>query len=125
MNIGELISIKTLEDEQSIFGDADKHTPYRDEIRMFSCVQQGDINKLVKTFKSLDTTVTTGKMSNDDIMQYKYMAVSTVTLATRYAIQGGLNEKTAYDFSDNMIMLVDSLSSKEAILACLFCLINE
>lgn len=119
MNIGELISIKTLEDEQNIFGDSEKHTPYRDEIRMFSCVQQGDLGQLIKTFKTLNTTVTTGKMSNDDIMQYKYMAVSTVTLATRYAIQGGLNEKTAYGFSDNMIMLVDSLTSKESILSCL------
>ncbi len=119
MNIGELISIKTLEEEQNLFGDSEKHTPYRDEIRMFSCVQQGDLGQLIKTFKTLDTTVTTGKMSNDDIMQYKYMAVSTVTLATRYAIQGGLNEKTAYRFSDNMIMLVDSLNSKESILSCL------
>jgi AraC-like DNA-binding protein/ribosomal protein S25 len=119
MNIGELISIKTLEDEQSFFGDTEKHTPYRDEVRMFSCVQQGDISKLIKAFKDINTTVTTGKMSNDDVTQYKYMAVSTVTLATRYAIQGGLNEKVAYDFSDNMIMLVDSLNSKEAILGCL------
>lgn len=119
MNIGELISIKTLEDEQNLFDDTEKHTPYRDEIQMFSCVQQGDLGKLIKAFKDLNTTVTTGKMSNDDIMQYKYMAVSTVTLATRYAIQGGLNEKTAYDFSDNMIMLVDSLNSKEAIISCL------
>lgn len=119
MNIGELISIKTLEDEQSLFGDTDRHTPYRDEIRMFSCVQQGDLGKLVKAFKDMNTSVITGKMSNDDLMQYKYMAVSTVTLATRYAIQGGLNEKAAYEFSDNMIMLVDSLKSKEAILGCL------
>ncbi len=119
MNIGELISIKTLEDEQGVFGDKDKHTPYRDEIRIFSCVQQGDLGKLIKAFKNINTTVTAGRMSNDDITQYKYMAVSTVTLATRYAIQGGLNEKTAYDFSDNMIMLVDSFKSKEAILNCL------
>lgn len=119
MNIGELISIKTIEDENDILGNGNKHTPYRAEIKLFSCVQQGDIEKLMSELKSIDSSIITGRMSADDVMQYKYMAVSAVTLATRYAIQGGLNEKTAYDFSDRVIMLVDSLDSKADILLCL------
>lgn len=116
MDIGELINIKTLEDEPTVFGQSEKHTRYTTEIKIFSCVQQGDINKLIKELKNISALVVTGKLSNDSVMQYRYLAVSTITLATRYAIQGGLNEKEAYDFSDRVIMLVDSMNSKVKIL---------
>lgn len=111
MDIGELINIKTLENEANV-----KHTRYTTEIKIFSCVQQGDINKLIKELKNISALVVTGKLSNDSVMQYRYLAVSTITLATRYAIQGGLNEKEAYDFSDRVIMLVDGMNSKVKIL---------
>lgn len=110
MNIGRLISIKTFDE------DGGKHTRYKEELRLFSCIQQGDINKLIDELKKLNTSVTTGRLSNDSINQYRYLAVSTITLATRYAIQGGLNEKEAYDFSDDFILTVDSLQTKEDIL---------
>lgn len=119
MNISELINIRTIEDEKNFLGNNEKRTPYYAEIRLFSCVQQGDIDKLLKELKNEDSSIITGKMSDNDLMQYKYMAVSTVTLATRYAIQGGLNEKTAYEFSDKVIMIIDGLNSKSDILLCL------
>lgn len=119
MNIGELITIKTLEEKENFFGEGEKHTSYRAEIRLFSCVQQGDLKALLAELKNIDSSIFAGKMSSDNVMQYKYMAVSTVTLATRYAIQGGLNEKIAYDFSDRVIMLVDSLPTETEILLCL------
>lgn len=114
MNIGELINIKSIEDEELLFGK--KHTAYRDEIRLFSCVQQGDIDKLMNELVNLDSVIVTGKMSDDETRQYKYMAVSAITLATRYAIQGGLNENEAYKFSDNAIIMIDSLTTKAEIL---------
>lgn len=114
MNIGELINIKSVEDEEQLFGQ--KRTAYRDELRLFSCVQQGDIDKLMNELMNLDSVIVTGKMSNDETKQYKYMAVSAITLATRYAIQGGLNENEAYKFSDNAIIIIDSLTTKSEIL---------
>lgn len=119
MNIGELISIKTLEDEQDFYGSKEKHTPYCAEIRLFSCVQQGDLKKLMAELQNIDSSIITGKMSDNGLMQYKYMAVSAITLATRYAIQGGLNEKTAYAFSDRVIRLVDGFELKADVLLCL------
>ena len=119
MNVGELISIKTLEDEQNLYGGRERHTPYCAEIRLFSCVQQGDLKKLMSELQNIDSSIITGKMSDNDLMQYKYMAVSAITLATRYAIQGGLNEKTAYAFSDRVIRLVDGFELKADVLLCL------
>lgn len=114
MKLGELINIKTVEKDNTDFNE--RHTRYTTEIKLFSCVQQGDIEKLISEISNIEQSVVTGKLSNDDIMQYKYLTVSTITLATRYAIQGGLNEKTAYDFSDNVIMTVDKLTSKEEVM---------
>ncbi|MBQ3135938.1 MAG: helix-turn-helix domain-containing protein [Clostridia bacterium] len=115
MNISELVTVKTVEDRDDL---DEKHTPYSAEIRLLSCVQQGDIDSLITQLKSLDSIIIMGKMSDDELMQYKYMAVSTITLATRYAIQGGLSENRAYDFSDRVIKTIDKLTDKEAIIKC-------
>ncbi|MBR6619173.1 MAG: helix-turn-helix domain-containing protein [Clostridia bacterium] len=104
MDLGQLVSIKTLD-------NSTKHTPYAAEIRLFSCVQQGNIDRLIEELKNLDSVLVTGKLSEDNIKNSKYLAVSTVTLATRYAIQGGLDEKTAYTFSDESIMIIDGAAS--------------
>lgn len=116
MNIGELVTVKTIEDKDSF---NEKHTPYSAEIRLFSCVAQGDIDSLLSCLKNLRSIIVMGKMSEDELTQYKYMAVSTVTLATRYAIQGGLPENKAYDFSDRVIKAADSLGDKNEILMLL------
>ncbi len=114
MNIGELVTVKTMEKNT-----LEKHTPYSAEIRLFSCVQQGDIESLLMQIKNLDSLIVMGKMSDNELMQHKYMAVSAITLATRYAIQGGLNETKAYEFSDRVIKTIDSLTDKNEIFMCL------
>lgn len=115
MNIGELVTVKTIERENT---QDEKATPYSAEIRLLSCVQQGDIESLIEQLKTLDSLIIMGKMSDDELTQYKYMAVSVITLATRYAIQGGLSEKKAYEFSDRAIRKIDKLSDKDEILTC-------
>ncbi|MBR1532645.1 MAG: AraC family transcriptional regulator [Eubacterium sp.] len=109
MNIGELLTIKTVNENEP-------QTRYTTELKLFTCVQQGDINKLIEEMGKIKATIVAGVMSNDSIMQNKYLAVSTVTLATRYAIQGGLNERVAYDFSDRFIMTVDAMTSSDEII---------
>lgn len=116
MNIGELVTVKTVENK-NVFDE--KHTPYSAEIRLFSCVQQGDLESLIAQLKNLNSIIVMGRMSDDALMQHKYMAVSTITLATRYAIQGGLNEAKAYAFSDRVIHKIDKMSEENEIFMCL------
>ena len=116
MNIGELVTVKTIESKNVL---DEKHTPYSAEIRLLSCVQQGDIESLITQLQNLDSIIVMGRMSDDELMQHKYMAVSTITLATRYAIQGGLNETKAYEFSDRVIKTIDKLTDKNEIFMCL------
>ncbi len=114
MNIGEPVKIKTIDRKNDL---DEKPTPYSAEIKLFSCIQQGNPELLVKQLRNIDFRIVFGKMSDDEVTQYKYMAVSTVTLAVRYAIQGGMNEKKAYEFSDRVIASIDKLTDKNLILA--------
>ena len=60
--------------------------------------------------------IVVGNMSSSNIRQHQYMAVSCITLATRYAIQGGLDETEAYNFSDDFIRTVDTIDTSAHIM---------
>lgn len=109
MNIGELISIKTVNDDLP-------QTRYNTELKIFTCVQLGDLERLMAEIEKVNATIVAGNISDNPVTQFKYLAVSTVTLATRYAIQGGLNERMAYDFSDKSIAKVDQMTCSDDIL---------
>lgn len=117
MNYDELLSINTIpkEIDKSLYEQVERgmlHTSYRDEIRLFSCVKEGDLEKLLAQVQPfLSSGIFVGEMSDNSLMQFKYIAVSTIALATRYAIQGGLNELAAYSFSDKFIRNVDEAES--------------
>ena len=118
MNYDELLSIKVIpkdivKSQSKSFVNNLYHTPYRDEIRLFSCIKQGNLKKLILEMKQLGVSnIAVGQMSDDELKQQKYMAVSFITLATRYAIMGGLNENIAYSFSDEFIFNIDKAKSK-------------
>lgn len=109
MNIGELISIKTVNNDLP-------QTRYNTELKIFTCVQLGDLERLMAEIEKVNATIVAGNISDNPVTQFKYLAVSTVTLATRYAIQGGLNERMAYDFSDKSIAKVDQMTCSDDIL---------
>ena len=109
MNIGELISIKTVSDDVP-------QTRYNTELKIFTCVQLGDLERLMAEIGKVNATIVAGNISDNPVTQFKYLAVSAITLATRYAIQGGLNEKIAYDFSDKSISKVDQMTCADDIL---------
>lgn len=126
----ELLSINFVSEKLSSKKEKTKkpalHTPYRDEIRLFSCIEQGDLKRLIKEIRShADNGIFVGTMSSNSLMQRKYMAVSSITLATRYAIQGGLGEEEAYSFSDAFINTIDTLESDKQVMGCLLQKIYE
>ncbi|MDE6752095.1 MAG: AraC family transcriptional regulator [Eubacterium sp.] len=117
MNVYELLSLKIIPQEisASIYDQREAntfHTPYKDEIRLFSCIKQGNLELLIEQLKGfLGSGIVVGNMSKNNSRQHKYMAVSCITLATRYAIQGGINEADAYNFSDDFIRTMDTIEN--------------
>lgn len=106
-------------DESRIFNERENgiiHTPYELETAFLSGIKKGsrtDVKMMINNM--IDSGINIGKMSNDGLRQIKYWAVSLFTLITRSAIQGGLDETTAYNFSDNCIMRIDKMSNTDDI----------
>ncbi len=93
-----------------------KHTAYEAEVAFYSSIENGDLDAVEVMMQSLfQQSVVVGRMSNDELRQMKYFAVCCITLATRYAIRGGLSEITAYNLSDEYIRKVDLIKNAEEI----------
>lgn len=58
-------------------------------------------------------------VSHDSLRNMKYLFVASITLATRFAITGGMDEETAYNASDLYIQKMDTLTDIEAVQALL------
>lgn len=100
-------------DESHIFDERENgviHTPYELETTFLSSVKKGsrtDVKLMINNMA--DSGITIGKMSSDNLRQIKYWAVSSFTLISRSAIQGGLDETTAYNYADNCITDIDKM----------------
>lgn len=96
------------------------HTPYAREQEFYSCIKNGDIDGVSAQMEGfLSSALVVGRMSNDNLRQAQYLAVSCITLATRYAIEGGLIESEAYNLSDRYIQCIDNMKTPEEIIAFL------
>lgn len=93
------------------------HTPYRFEVLFYTYVKNGDISGIERMMSHfIDNALVVGRMSDDNIRQAQYFAVSCITLATRYAIEGGLPESEAYNLSDSYIQSIDKMGATDEIL---------
>lgn len=89
-----------------------EHTPYSQETALLNCVKEGDITMLESLYRVLPQTKY-GNMSNhfSPIRQLFYGSIANTTLVTRYAIEGGLDEETAFTLSDLYIKEMESCNT--------------
>ena len=93
------------------------HTPLQAETAFYDCIRQGDTQRLQEKMEQyLKSGFVIGKLSNDSLRQMQYWAVSCITLATRAAMAGGLEEISAYNLSDHYIQCVDNFKTGDEIL---------
>lgn len=96
------------------------HTPYQTESEFFNCIRLGDVQLLeTKIEQYFQNGIVIGYLSDNPLRQMQYWAVSSITLAARAAIQGGLDEIYAYNLSDRYIQTIDALQSPEQIVSLL------
>lgn len=96
------------------------HTSYREETAFFSYLKHGMTDKVKESLAGFTSAgLVVGRLSDDPLTQCKYWSVCCITLGTRYAIEGGLNEMTAFNLSDKHIRAVDALNSTQEITAYL------
>ena len=90
------------------------HHSYDEELLQYEFLRDGDIRS-VEESKRLFRTGITGHLSDDAVMDKKYLFVASITLATRFAIEGGIEAQEAYNMSDNFIQRMDRLDTIEDI----------
>ncbi len=92
------------------------HTPYIQEKAILECVTKGDVNALERTYYSLPKTVYGKMTSSPSLLKLMFYAgISNTTLVTRYAIEGGLDEETAFSLSDIYIREMENCTTLEAL----------
>ena len=82
------------------------HHTYDEELLQYEYLKNGDL-RAVEESKKFFRSETMGKLSTDMVRNKKYLFVATTTLATRFAIEGGLEAQTAYNLSDYYIRRMD------------------
>lgn len=90
------------------------HATYLFEKEYYGYVQRGDIDGL-KDFLGHTPKIAEGKVAGDSLRQAKNIFISSITMITRKAIEGGLDAETAYLLSDSYIQEVEKMTDSSAI----------
>lgn len=92
------------------------HSAYEWERRLFSYVRAGDVEGY-RQF--VDFMYTSGQMesveksTHGSLMHGKYLAVSSIAVIIRVAINSGVDELTAYQVSDSFLQFLDRCEDSE------------
>lgn len=90
------------------------HLPYERETAFFQSIKVGDVSEAKRLFKPLDCEEM-GRLSEDELRNFKYHLIITVALITRYCIEGGMEMEAAYNLSDIYIRSIDKCRSVDEI----------
>lgn len=92
-------------------GDSFIHHDFATEKKFFKWIENGDKKEMLKHYCALDQS-TFGILSlTSEVRNRKYFSISMITLACRYAIEGGLPSEIAYALSDLYIQNLDKLNN--------------
>ncbi len=72
--------------------DRVRHHRYVEEMKQYDMMRSGDINAISESTRLWDSGLY-GYLSDDPLKNAKYRFVTTITLATRFAIEGGMDEE--------------------------------
>lgn len=124
VNINILPTVKNPIFEQR--ENAITHTSYVTETAFYSLVQAGNVEMVKSSINDfIKNGIVIGRLSNDPLRQIQYWAVCCITLGIRYAIQGGLDEITAYNLADSFIIKIDKMSDPGEIIDYLISIFLE
>ncbi|MCR5847937.1 MAG: AraC family transcriptional regulator [Lachnospiraceae bacterium] len=90
------------------------HTTYQEESRRFHYLLNGDDRAIEESVKLCDPLIQ-GKLSEDPLRNFRYLFIINTGLATRYIIEAGVPQETAYSISDLYIQKADIAGSIEEI----------
>lgn len=93
------------------------HTSYKKETMLLMYIKNGEPEKLAAFLDSIKASaLSVGDFSDDTLQQSRCLFIAAITLYTRFAIEGGLNEELAYNLSDAYIRYIHSFNDSQKIL---------
>ena len=99
--------------EQEVFENRElerSHNRYLNELRFMNLVKDGNIDQMRKELADYNFDEA-GRMSGNPYRQILFLFISSITLATRFAMEGGLGEEDAYHLSDIYIQKADQCTN--------------
>lgn len=90
------------------------HDTYFFEQEYYGYVERGDLAGLEALIRNIPN-ISAGQMATDSIRQEKNIFITSMTIATRRAIAGGLDIETAYQLSDSYVQEVERMTDITAI----------
>lgn len=94
--------------------ESDSHTPYSHELLVYQALKAGNVKEISRILE-MNIVDKPGILSSDPLKQAMYGAICSATMATRFAVEGGLDSETAYTLSDIYIRKWDTCSTPEEI----------
>lgn len=88
------------------------HHRYDEEMRQYEYVKSGDMRAVDEAVKMIHSAET-GHLSDVPLKNLLYLCICNITLVTRFAIEGGMDNEKAYNASDLYIRRYDKASSEE------------
>lgn len=92
------------------------HHRYDDEMLQYEYVKNGDM-RAIEEAKKMIHSVETGHLSDNPLKNLLYLCICNITLITRFAIEGGMDEEKAYNESDLYIQKYDKAHTTDEIYA--------
>lgn len=90
------------------------HSPYERELAFYSAVRSGDLDRVNRIMTPL-TSEGLGILSKKPLKNLQYHLVITIALITRFCMEGGLDQESAYSLSDLFIQKTDLCESEQDI----------
>ena len=90
------------------------HHGYDEEMKQYLMMQRGDPEAVEESRRMLERNAATA-LSADPVRNLQYLFVANVTLAVRFAIEGGLDAETAYNAGDMYVRKLDLCRSGEEV----------
>ncbi len=69
-----------------------RHHKYDEELQMYNMIRDGNMDA-VKVAKNLFLSELSGHLSDTPLKNYKYLFIASITLATRFSIEGAWMRK--------------------------------
>ncbi|MCR5297004.1 MAG: AraC family transcriptional regulator [Clostridiales bacterium] len=92
-----------------------QHHGYSEEMKQYTLMQAGDPAAVEESQRMMRKMLPVG-LSTDPLRNAQYLFVANITIATRFAIEGGLDAETAYNISDMYIRKLDPCRDPEEVM---------